>query len=106
MVQQSSSAGERAAPSLAQRRIENTQSLSRTHGLGHLDIIRLVNASDQSGKDEKGKRRQQGIPKVSTPPFCRIVCALNVSGRGGVVLRASSFGDGRLPIRLKSSLKS
>jgi len=45
--------------------------------------------------------------KLSTPPFRRMLCALlNVSGRVGVGLWASAVSDGRLPIRLKSRLKS
>jgi hypothetical protein len=34
--------------------------------------------------DEKGRRRQQGVPKMSTPLFYRMLYALNVSGCGGV----------------------
>lgn len=45
------------------------------------------------------------IPKVSTPPFCRILCTLNDNGRLSGV-SDSSPGHGKLPIRSKSSSKS
>lgn len=34
----------------------------------------------------EGEGRDKCVPKVLTPPSCRILCALNVSGRGGVGL--------------------
>lgn len=46
-----------------------------------------------------------GAPKVLTPPFCWMVWALKISGRGGVRLCVSVHGSGRLPIWVKIELE-